>query len=206
MLHLVEVPQYFLFGVKIARAVGLQSGHVIRCITSGISGLPGLAAPTAAAQASAGAHQAAESSFSCIVESLQYSPTGSHLAAGGQDGSIAVYDARLGFKLGLLVRCMGNSTPVRHMDWSRDGRVIRSNSLAREILHFDSHTGKRVTSMMADEEWETWTCVLGFQVRASVAFSVVLRMLQAFITASHDQCLCCWQAMQKHDNSIDLHL
>ena len=66
-----------------------------------------------------------------------------------------------------MVRCKGNNSVVLHIDWSVDGRVLRTNSASNEIMCFDTASGKPLHSQfqnMSDTPWHTWTCHLGFPV------------------------------------------
>jgi microtubule-associated protein-like 6 len=62
----------------------------------------------------------------------------------------------------------GNSGTISHLDFSMDGRYLMTNSNAYEILFYSTETGKQETrgaSMLKDEQWASWTCILGFPVQ-----------------------------------------
>ncbi|NXN96341.1 EMAL3 protein, partial [Rhinopomastus cyanomelas] len=56
---------------------------------------------------------------------------------------------------------------ITHLDWSKDGRFIMSNSGDYEILYWDVAGGCKLLRNRfesRDREWATYTCVLGFHV------------------------------------------
>ena len=61
-----------------------------------------------------------------------------------------------------------HSSFITHIDWSKDGSFLHSNCGAYELLFWDVRSCKQMTSgasALKDEEWETWTCVLGWPVQ-----------------------------------------
>jgi len=54
------------------------------------------------------------------------------------------------------------------LDWSEDGEALHSNSGDYELLFWDGTTGKQKpggASAYRDEQWHTWSCVLGWPVQ-----------------------------------------
>ncbi|XP_065052263.1 echinoderm microtubule-associated protein-like 2 isoform X3 [Rhopilema esculentum] len=100
-------------------------------------------------------------------DAIKYSPDGKYLAVGSHDNFIYLYnvsdDGRTYKKCGKL---SGPSSFVTHLDWSKDSQHIQSNSGDYEILYWHAPTCRQIVAAasMKDEEWETWTCVLGFPV------------------------------------------
>ena len=61
-----------------------------------------------------------------------------------------------------------HSSYITHLDWSTDSSSLHSNCGAYELLFWDATSGKQLTSgatQFRDEEWATWTCVLGWPVQ-----------------------------------------
>lgn len=61
----------------------------------------------------------------------------------------------------------GHSSFITHLDWSKDGNFIMSNSGDYEILYWDVAGGCKLLRNRyesRDREWATYTCVLGFHV------------------------------------------
>ncbi|KAM4722523.1 echinoderm microtubule-associated protein-like 3 [Rhinophrynus dorsalis] len=64
-------------------------------------------------------------------------------------------------------KCVGHSSFITHLDWSRDGKYIMSNSGDYEILYWDIAGGCKLIRNRyesRDREWATYTCVLGYHV------------------------------------------
>eukprot|EP00079_Xenopus_tropicalis_P035162 XP_017948933.1 PREDICTED: echinoderm microtubule-associated protein-like 3 [Xenopus tropicalis] len=64
-------------------------------------------------------------------------------------------------------KCVGHSSFITHLDWSRDGKYIMSNSGDYEILYWDIAGGCKLIRNRfesKDREWATYTCVLGYHV------------------------------------------
>uniref|UniRef100_A0A8C9VKQ9 EMAP like 3 n=1 Tax=Scleropages formosus TaxID=113540 RepID=A0A8C9VKQ9_SCLFO len=61
----------------------------------------------------------------------------------------------------------GHSSFITHLDWSKDGKYIMSNSGDYEILYWDVAGGCKLLRNRfesKDREWASYTCVLGFHV------------------------------------------
>ena len=98
------------------------------------------------------------------IADLKFSPSGEFLAVGSHDGTVRLYSTRRD-EYRHVVCCKGNSGAVLHLDWSKDSRVLQTNSTAGEILYFDAETGRPLRDqieVLADVAWHTWTCTLGF--------------------------------------------
>jgi microtubule-associated protein-like 6 len=67
-----------------------------------------------------------------------------------------------------MKKLAGHHSTITHMDFSLDGAFLMSNCTSYEILFFDVSTGKQMTSgasMLKDENWDSWTCTLGWPVQ-----------------------------------------
>lgn len=67
------------------------------------------------------------------IECLEYSPDGSKLAVGSHDNNIYIYDANTYALLGKLTK---HNSFIVSVDWSADGKYIRSCCGAHELLFF----------------------------------------------------------------------
>ncbi|CAM9239808.1 unnamed protein product, partial [Chrysoparadoxa australica] len=98
---------------------------------------------------------------------VKFSPDGSKLAVGSHDNYIDVYDIK-DKVIKRRGRCIGHTSYITHIDWSKDSRLLQSNCGAYEILYWDASTCKQLRSSTDDVEsntlWSTYTCVLGFPV------------------------------------------
>uniref|UniRef100_A0A8C1EDF1 EMAP like 3 n=1 Tax=Cyprinus carpio carpio TaxID=630221 RepID=A0A8C1EDF1_CYPCA len=87
---------------------------------------------------------------------MRYSPDGSFLAVGSHDNFIYIYNVTEGGRrYTRFGKCTGHSSFITHLDWSKDGKYIMSNSGDYEILYCKASK---------DREWASYTCVLGFHV------------------------------------------
>ncbi|XP_062821536.1 echinoderm microtubule-associated protein-like 3 isoform X1 [Anolis carolinensis] len=99
---------------------------------------------------------------------VRYSPDGDFLAIGSHDNFIYIYNVEeSGHKYSRFGRCTGHSSFITHLDWSKDGKFIMSNSGDYEILYWDVAKGCKLLRNRfenRDREWSSYTCVLGFHV------------------------------------------
>uniref|UniRef100_A0A672ZTZ6 HELP domain-containing protein n=1 Tax=Sphaeramia orbicularis TaxID=375764 RepID=A0A672ZTZ6_9TELE len=99
---------------------------------------------------------------------MRYSPDGSFLAVGSHDNFIYIYSVtESGRRYTRFGRCNGHSSFITHLDWSKDGKYIMSNSGDYEILYWDIAGGCKLLRNRfesKDREWASYTCVLGFHV------------------------------------------
>uniref|UniRef100_A0A7N8XT70 EMAP like 3 n=1 Tax=Mastacembelus armatus TaxID=205130 RepID=A0A7N8XT70_9TELE len=99
---------------------------------------------------------------------MRYSPDGSFLAVGSHDNFIYIYNVtESGRRYIRFGKCNGHSSFITHLDWSKDGKYIMSNSGDYEILYWDIAAGCKLLRNRfesKDREWASYTCVLGFHV------------------------------------------
>ncbi|KAI3376679.1 hypothetical protein L3Q82_017108 [Scortum barcoo] len=99
---------------------------------------------------------------------MRYSPDGSFLAVGSHDNFIYIYNVtENGRRYSRFGKCNGHSSFITHLDWSKDGKYIMSNSGDYEILYWDIAAGCKLLRNRfesKDREWASYTCVLGFHV------------------------------------------
>ncbi|XP_047456738.1 echinoderm microtubule-associated protein-like 3 isoform X2 [Mugil cephalus] len=99
---------------------------------------------------------------------MRYSPDGSFLAVGSHDNFIYIYNVtESGRRYTRFGKCNGHSSFITHLDWSKDGKYIMSNSGDYEILYWDIAGGCKLLRNRfesKDREWASYTCVLGFHV------------------------------------------
>ncbi|XP_061665004.1 echinoderm microtubule-associated protein-like 3 isoform X2 [Syngnathoides biaculeatus] len=99
---------------------------------------------------------------------MRYSPDGCCLAVGSHDNFIYIYNVTEGGRrYSRFGKCNGHSSFITHLDWSKDGKYIMSNSGDYEILYWDIAGGCKLLRNRfesKDREWASYTCVLGFHV------------------------------------------
>ncbi|CAH8430699.1 unnamed protein product [Schistosoma bovis] len=92
---------------------------------------------------------------------------GNYLALGSRDNVIYVYNVlERGYKYNRVGRCCGYSNFILHIDWSVDGRFLRSVSGDYEILFWTAFDCRQVVPpcTLRDLEWASQTCTLGCEV------------------------------------------
>ena len=100
-----------------------------------------------------------------MISQVKFSPDGSKLAVGSNDNNIDIYTVPEFNKVG---ECRGHSSYITHIDWSCDSQFLQSNCGAYELLFWDANTAKQIpsgASMLRDEDWGTWSCVIGWPVQ-----------------------------------------
>uniref|UniRef100_A0A671M179 Echinoderm microtubule-associated protein-like 3 n=1 Tax=Sinocyclocheilus anshuiensis TaxID=1608454 RepID=A0A671M179_9TELE len=99
---------------------------------------------------------------------MRYSPDGSFLAVGSHDNFIYIYNVTEGGRrYTRFGKCTGHSSFITHLDWSKDGKYVMSNSGDYEILYWDVASGCKLLRNRfesKDRKWASYTCVLGFHV------------------------------------------
>src|SRR5207237_5126611 len=73
------------------------------------------------------------------VLALAWSPDGKHIASGGADGSVQVWDASTGHT---YVTYSGHTAPVYAVAWSLDGKHIASGGSDGSVKVWDAATGR----------------------------------------------------------------
>jgi len=107
------------------------------------------------------------------ISDVKFSPDSSMIAAGSSDDTIAIYGCELNIddrqratcSLKPLHRLRGHSSYITHLDWSRDGQLLRSTCGAYELLYWNVETGKQhLAPNTADMSFQSEQCPLGFPV------------------------------------------
>lgn len=99
------------------------------------------------------------------VDDVKFSPDSVLLIAGFHNGLITIFLVEPKFEKKGNFR--GNSSYITHLDWSKNGRVVQSDSGAYEHLFWDLEDFGMITksSLVRDTLWDTYTCVLGWHVK-----------------------------------------
>ena len=98
------------------------------------------------------------------IEAMSYSPDMQFLAVGSHDNNIYVYEAK---SYGLVGTLKGHNSFIVSVDWSKDGKYIRSVCGAHELLFFfiESFTqDKAGASNTVGTEWATNSAKYGWLV------------------------------------------
>jgi WD40 repeat protein len=99
------------------------------------------------------------------ITEIKYSPTEDVIAVGSKDGFIHILSLLNGFKH--VAVCRGHTSFIKNIDFSQDGRVIKSTDASRELLFWDVATGQRITNSAHYRElqWHTFTCIYGWSLQ-----------------------------------------
>eukprot|EP00606_Chrysophyceae_sp_TOSAG23-5_P000725 GSChrysophyteH2.ASY1.ANO1.670.1 assembled CDS len=107
--------------------------------------------------------------FREAVSDVKFSPSGDMIAAASNDDTICLYSCEtiadnntVSCTLKPLHRLRGHSSYITHLDWSRDGQLLRSTCGAYELLYWNVLDGKQFTGPQADLAFKTDNCPLGF--------------------------------------------
>uniref|UniRef100_A0A3B4GHX3 EML-like second beta-propeller domain-containing protein n=1 Tax=Pundamilia nyererei TaxID=303518 RepID=A0A3B4GHX3_9CICH len=98
-----------------------------------------------------------------VIHELKFSPDGSFLAVGSNDGMVDVYAVAQRYKK--VGECSRSASFITHLDWSVDSRFLQTNDGAGERLFYRMPAGKLVPKEEAKGiHWMTWTGVVGPEV------------------------------------------
>eukprot|EP00636_Phaeomonas_parva_P008104 CAMPEP_0118868616 /NCGR_PEP_ID=MMETSP1163-20130328/12066_1 /TAXON_ID=124430 /ORGANISM="Phaeomonas parva, Strain CCMP2877" /LENGTH=2540 /DNA_ID=CAMNT_0006803335 /DNA_START=188 /DNA_END=7810 /DNA_ORIENTATION=- len=105
------------------------------------------------------------------VTDMQFDSSGRLLAVGSRDSNVYLYTvsgtaASGHVELARRGVCCGHGAAITHLDWSKDGCVLRSTCEQMDLKHWD-HWGNETTSaaLLRDVPWETTRCPLGWEVQ-----------------------------------------
>lgn len=87
------------------------------------------------------------------IEAMEFSPDGTKLAVGSHDNKIYIYSTSNYAKLGV---CSKHNSFIVSVDWSVDGKFIRSVCGAHELLFFNGETYAQETSGASNTKGTTW--------------------------------------------------
>ena len=98
------------------------------------------------------------------IEAIEYSPDGGRLAVGSHDNTIYVYDST---NYNLMGKMSKHNSFIVSVDWSKDGKYIRSVCGAHELLFFTTDDYKQDPSGASNTvgtEWATSHAKYGWLV------------------------------------------
>ena len=99
------------------------------------------------------------------ISKLKFSPDGSILAVASRDNSVYAYSVAQQFKR--KSKFSKHNAGILDLDFSKDGKYLQSTCSANELLFSEHANGAQLTngaSMLAEEQWSTFTCSLGWPV------------------------------------------
>jgi len=99
------------------------------------------------------------------IQIVKFSPNGNFLALGSRDNIIYIYQVMEKYKkLSRMGRCMGHSSSLTHLDWSKDSTYIQSTSGDYELLFWNASICRQVPNgaTLRDVEWASQSCLLSF--------------------------------------------
>ena len=123
------------------------------------------------------------------VTDIKFSPDGFLLAVANREQSIDIFDLRADFRR--TATCIGHSGAVNKVDFTADGRYLRSCCTAAEVLYWNTATGKQHprASDLRDMAWATHSVLFGWGIHAVWPPGSLSSDIDS-ITVSHDQEYC----------------
>lgn len=122
------------------------------------------------------------------VTAVSCSADGQYIAVGCKDGSIHILsvDANLR-RIGI---CKGHTSQIKNIDFSRDGRYIKSSDSSHDLLHWEVASAGRFNNVAAIKAltWESFTCLYGWGLQGIFNTNVAGQFDQDLhcIARSHD--------------------
>lgn len=101
------------------------------------------------------------------INCVKFSPSGGFFAMGSYDANIYVYQTtEEGNKFCRVGACVGHSTPIKELDWSKDGRYLQTQSMNFELMFWKAHNCRPLEdeNIIDDLKWFTHNCTIGFSV------------------------------------------
>ncbi len=81
---------------------------------------------------------------------LDFSPDGAHLATGGSDGAIRIWNFATGE---LVLNCRGHADHIYSVEYSPDGRRLLSGAKDRTVRIFDPESGECLLTLSDHDGW-----------------------------------------------------
>lgn len=101
------------------------------------------------------------------ISDIKFSADNSLVGIGAHDSKIYMYKWNGKGELKLACKMTGHHSTITHIDFSKDGNYLHSNSRDYELLFWDTNSGKQLTAgatMLRDEFFHTWTSCIGWPV------------------------------------------
>jgi WD40 repeat protein len=87
------------------------------------------------------------------------------LAVGLKDGTIHLLNIQNHYRH--IAICRGHTSHIKNIDFSSDGKIIKSSDTARELLYWDVGSGQQITNSNLYKEigWNTFSCIYGWPLQ-----------------------------------------
>jgi WD40 repeat protein len=99
------------------------------------------------------------------ITEIRYSPTEDIIAVGSKDGSIHILSTTNNYRH--VAVCRGTTSQIKNLDFSIDGKVIKSTDGSRELLFWDVHSGQQITNstIYRELQWNSFSCIYGWSLQ-----------------------------------------
>jgi WD40 repeat protein len=100
------------------------------------------------------------------ITEIKYSPLGDLIAIGCKDNCIHLLSIAKGYRK--VAVCRGHTSPIKQVDFSADGKILKSNDiLSKELLFWEVDTGSRISNHLVyrDIPWHSMSCIYGWSLQ-----------------------------------------
>lgn len=101
------------------------------------------------------------------ISDVQYSPDGTFLAVGSQDGKLFFHDVRNAYTVVHSIEIPPKDTAILRMDFTTDSKTLRLSTSSEELFYYSAESGTLilVPSNVRDCEWASYNCIYSWNTQ-----------------------------------------